>query len=321
MELKATMELTHLNQIEFGELRLEKIDCLVASAGSQPRCYFLAKELHNTAIKKVLFVPETEDPKNNEESLTVFSVYGFPNYSTIIQDSQNIDRLLYDICNINARQINIVIDYSCMPKKWYALFIDAITRNNYPVERINLILSYTPKLFERKPVKNAVGYFGPIIFNRDKLKDKKPLSLIVSLDINNNSLLDAVGKIKPGKLVAFMPHCTYDPEYTRLVQENNRSLLEKIDKNNIIRYEADRPEEINSLLTSRCLDERIDSEVVIVPQGPKTFSMVSMLLSVRYPDIKLWEIILKDQKKKPDHGQPAADPVIVKVSFINDELE
>lgn len=321
MEWMATMELTHLNQIEFGDLRLEKIDCLVATAGSQPRCYFLATQLHKIALNKVLLVSGTEDPKNNGKFLPVFSEYGFSYYSITIQDSQNIDRLLHNICNINARQINIVIDYSCMPKIWYALFIDTLTRNNYPAERINLFLSYTPKLFEKKPVKNAIGYFGPIIFNRDKLKDKKPVSLIVSLDINHNSLHEAVGKIKPGKLLAFVPHCSHDPEYTRLVRENNRSLLEKIDKNNIVRYEADRPEEINSLLTSLCLDERVDSEVVIVPQGPKTFSMVSMLLSVRYPDVKLWEIILKDQKYTPDHGQPAADPVIVKVSFINDELD
>jgi len=314
-----TMELTHLNQIVFGELLLEKIDCLVATTGSQPRCYFLAKELHKTALNKVLLISGTGDDESDSKFLPDFQQYGFRKYSTTLQDSQNIDRLLHDICNINARHINIVIDYSCMPKKWYALFIDTITRNSYPAERINLILSYTPKLFERKPVKNAIGYFGPIIFNRDKLKDKKPVSLIVSLDINHNSLLEAVGKIRPGKLLVFLPHCSHDPEYTRLVTENNRSLLEKIDKNNIIRYEADRLEEINSLLTSRCLDERLDSEVVIVPQGPKTFSMVSMLLSVRYPDVKLWEIILKDQKNSPDHGQPAADPVIIKVSFINDE--
>jgi hypothetical protein len=49
--------------------------------------------------------------------------------------------------------------------------------------------------------------------------------------------------------------------------------------------------------------------------------MVSMLLSVRYPDVKLWEIILKDSKQSPDHGHPAANPVIVKVSFVNDELD
>jgi len=208
-----------------------------------------------------------------------------------------------------------------MPKKWYAFFIDSITRNTYQTVRINLFLSYTPKVFERNPGKYAIDYFGPIIFNRDKLRDKKPVSMIVSLDHNSGSLYEAVNKVKPRKLLAFIPHCAHDPGYTKLVREHNKNLLERLDINDIISYEADQPEEINSLLTSRCLDERVHSEVVIVPQGPKTFSMVSMLLSVRYPDIKLWEIVFKDHKISPDHGNPAANPVIVKVSFINDELD
>jgi hypothetical protein len=60
---------------------------------------------------------------------------------------------------------------------------------------------------------------------------------------------------------------------------------------------------------------------MIIPQGPKTFSMMSMLLSVRYPDVKLWEVIIKDPKTSPEHGQPVANPIIVKVSFISDELD
>jgi hypothetical protein len=315
------MELTHLNQIYLDEIRSEKVDCLIATAGTQSRCLFLAESLLTVASKKILLTTGNEEQKQTGKYLPAFSDYGFIRYSASFSDPKNVDRLFHEICNVNACQLNIIIDYSCMPKKWYALFIDCITRNTYPVERINLYLSYTPKIFERNPGKHVIDYFGPIIFNRDKLKDKKPVSMIVSLDHNHNSVLEAVNKVKPQKLIAFIPHCTHDPEYTRLVRENNRHLLEKIDQNDIIGYEADRPEEINSLLTSRCLDERVDSEVVIVPQGPKTFSIMSMLLSVRYPDIKLWEIIFKDRKINPEHGNPAANPVIVKVSFINDELD
>jgi hypothetical protein len=159
------------------------------------------------------------------------------------------------------------------------------------------------------------------MLNRDHLNDKKPVSMIAALDHHHHTILEALSKVKPKKLMAFVPHCTHDPEYTQLVLENNKSLLSRLDRNNIITYEADRPEEINTLLTSYCLDERITSEVMIVPQGPKTFSVMSMLLSNRYPDVKLWEIILKDSKINPDHGHPAANPVIVKVSFINDELD
>ena len=143
--------------------------------------------------------------------------------------------------------------------------------------------------------------------------------MIASLDNTHPSIMEVVSKVKPQKLLVFIPHCPHDPDYTRFVLENNKSLLERLDNNCIISYDIDRPEEINTLLTSLCLDERIASEVMIVPQGPKIFSMMSMLLSVRYPDVKLWEIILRQQKPGSDYGLPAADPVIVKATFVNED--
>ncbi len=315
------MELTHLNQIDFRELLLEKIDCLIATTGNQPRCLHIAEKLHPLVPKKILIIQGSDSKRNGEKYMPVFSGFDFATYDLSEKESVLLEDILHKICNHPAHHVNIVVDYSCMPKKWYSLIIDCITRNTYLAERINLYLAYTPKVFEKNASRHNIDYIGPIVQHRDLLKDKKPVSLIASLDLNHNSVQEAISKIKPQKLLAFIPHCTHDPGYSQLVMDNNKSLLGKLDSNCIINYEIDRPEEINTLLTSYCLDERIASEVMIMPQGPKTFSMMSMLLSVRYPDVKLWEIILKDQKYTADHGAPAANPVIVKVSFISDELD
>ncbi|HLO59957.1 MAG TPA: hypothetical protein VK179_14510 [Bacteroidales bacterium] len=314
------MELTNLKQLDLEDIAHGEINCMVATIGQQPRCYFLAEKLHHAVSRKILLVPPEIDPKAGK-FLPVFEKFGFVNRTTANHEFENILPVLNEICKVSGGKINVLIDYSCMPKKWYAAFIDGITRNNYPVEEVNFYLSYTPKVFDKKPGKQSIDYFGPIIRKRDNLNEKKPVSMIVALDNNHNTVIEAVNKVKPQKLLAFIPNCSHDPEYSKLVEENNKSLLGKLNPQNIIRYECDRPEQINSLLTSCCLDERIDSEVVILPQGPKTFSMMSMLLSVRYPDVKLWEIILKDLKINSEHGHPAANPVIVKVSFINDELD
>jgi len=133
--------------------------------------------------------------------------------------------------------------------------------------------------------------------------------------------MEAINRIKPQKILAFIPQCEHDPEYTRVVLEKNRALLNRLDNSSIITYNASHPEDINSLLTSYCLDQRISSEVLIVPQGPKTFSMISLLLSVRYPDIKLWEIVARDRRNDADHGLPAADPIIVRAVFLHDEAD
>ena len=48
------MELTHMNQIDFNELRFEKFDCFIAVCGYQPRCYYLAEKLHTRVPNKFL---------------------------------------------------------------------------------------------------------------------------------------------------------------------------------------------------------------------------------------------------------------------------
>jgi hypothetical protein len=60
---------------------------------------------------------------------------------------------------------------------------------------------------------------------------------------------------------------------------------------------------------------------MIIPQGPKVFSMMALLISLRYPDIKLWEIIGRNGTRAQGTGLPSSDPVIVKVSFQDDDNE
>ena len=314
----AVMELSHLNQITFNELRFEKIDCMIAACGTQPRCYDLAEKLHPVISKKFLL---TDNKSCNSRFYENFMTFGFRNFPAQEDEPFVIENILKEVCQVNKSHLNILIDYSCMPKRWYAMVIDCITRNCYAAQRINLFFSYTPKIFERREGKPVIDYVGPILLNRDVPKETKPVSLIASLDNSNSSMMEAIHAVNPQKIFAFVPHCAHDPGYTQLVMENNKTLLGRLDSNSVINYNADSPEEINSLLTSYCLDQRIASEVVIVPQGPKTFSMMSMLLSVRYPDVKLWEIILKEHKSASGQGMPAGNPVLVKVSFVNDEEE
>jgi hypothetical protein len=60
---------------------------------------------------------------------------------------------------------------------------------------------------------------------------------------------------------------------------------------------------------------------MIIPQGPKVFSMMALLISIRYPDIKLWEIIGRNGKINSGNGLPAGNPVVVKVSFVDDKQD
>jgi hypothetical protein len=316
------MELTHISELEYNELRYEQFDYFIAVCGYQPRCYFLASRLGlNSTVKFLLKIDEQDKCTDRNKHMDFFTSNGFISYSGTVTESSAIEKLVSEICNKNFEKLNILIDYSCMPKKWYSVIMDNITRNNFKSKKINLFLSYTPKIFEQTKRISNTEYFGPIIHTKDSLNKKKPVTIIAGLDNNAKLLNEAIRKIKPVNILAFVPESRTDPDYTYSVAENNKPLLDKLNSNHIFRYDMSHPDAINSLLTSCCLDHRISHEVMIIPQGPKVFSMMALLLSVRYPDIKLWEIIGKNGMQAQGQGLPASDPVIVKASFLDDENE
>jgi hypothetical protein len=316
------MELTHISELDFNELRYEQFDYFIAVCGYQPRCYFLASKPELKATSKFLLkINENDNCADRNKHMDFFEANGFKSYSGAITESSAIEKLIADICNRNIEKLNILIDYSCMPKKWYAVIIENIIRNNFKSKKINLFLSYTPKVFEQTKKLSNTEYFGPIIHDKDSLNSKKPVTIIAGLDNNAKLIHEAITKIRPLNIIAFVPESRSDPDYTFSVAENNKSLLGTLKPGHIFSYEMNHPDAINSLLTSCCLDHRIDHEVMIIPQGPKVFSMMALLLSIRYPDIKLWEIIGKNGMHAQGQGLPVSDPVIVKASFLDDENE
>ncbi|HJZ41487.1 MAG TPA: hypothetical protein VJ203_14060 [Bacteroidales bacterium] len=314
------MELLQINEIDYTELRHQKFDYFIAACGYQPRCTYLAEKTDAVLAEKHLLIIDEPDPgENRSRNLQVFARLGFNMHHASVKESRNVEELVSKITGKPADHLNLLIDYSCMPKMWYSVLVDSITRNNFRAGKISLFLSYTPKKFDCVSSNPSVDYIGPILQNKDKLKDKRPVSMVISLDNKHQSIVEAIKQIRPANILAFIPECSHDPEYTKMVLQNNKALLERFGITRVIHYDARHPGIINSLLTTHCLDQRIESEVMIVPQGPKTFSMMAMLLSVRYPDIKLWEIIDRQKKPNADHGFAAAEPVVVKVTFADDE--
>jgi hypothetical protein len=316
------MELTHISEIDYQEIRFEQFDYFIAACGYQPRCCHLASNNSIRAVKRLLLsIDESDHMAERQANQKVFETCGFIPYRDSVHQTTIIEDLIKDICNQDKEQLNLLIDYSCMPKKWYAVIMDNITRDNFKSKKINLYLAYTPKIFEPEKKMAGTDFFGPIIEARHRLTKKKPVTVMAGLDNHSHLLHKALSEVNPRNLLAFVPVSRTDRAYTEAVAENNKSLLSKLDPTQIFRYDMYDPNAMNSLLTSCCLDHRMNHEVMIIPQGPKVFSMISLLISIRYPDVKLWEIIGKNRNAVQGKGLPSNNPIIVKASFLDDNDE
>jgi hypothetical protein len=120
------------------------------------------------------------------------------------------------------------------------------------------------------------------------------LSVIVGLDQVPLRASELEEIYKPREIAVFIPETVTDPGYVENIKKSNRSFLDKVSNFNLINYPVDDPDEINSKLASLCLKMRLKSEVAIVPGGPKIFSVMALLISMQYPDIKIIEVKSKN---------------------------
>ncbi len=314
------MELIHTYQISLEELKIEKIDCIIAASGFHSRCTYLSENISLADISKHLVTYDDNDYIDfRKENESVFIKLGFRPFMEKARSGKEIEKLLENVCRNNAFEtLNILVDYSCMPKVWIATILDYISKNELPAHRINIFFSYTPKRFLPN-IKKIVDFIGPIIEPKDLIKNDKNLTLIAGLDNNHESIVRLARDINPSRIYAFVPEPAFDDAYTKSVIKKNKPLLDKIGHENTIKYPAINQEVINSKLTSLCLELRLNSRIIIVPLGPKTFALTALLLSLRYPDIKLWDITSRIYKYNPKGGVASGAPVILKVAFCSDD--
>lgn len=244
------MELAHICQVNHRELKSEKIDYFIAASGYQARSTYLAGIITAPhAHKYMLSFSEENHMALRQNNEAAFSEMGFQTYKTAPDSPDAVEILIEQICNNSSKsEVILLVDYSCMPKMWFASVLDSITRNDFHAEKITVFFSYTPKKFNLEAQKNAIRYLGPMITSKDNLKKSKPVALVVGLDNSFKPTMELIKKINPATIMAFIPENRHDPEYTASVLENNKNLLNLLDKNNIIHYESLEPESILSLI-------------------------------------------------------------------------
>lgn len=317
------MELVHNYQVSISELHTEKFDYIIAASGYQKRCTYLAENLDiDGSDNLVISFNEKTKSALRLENEKIFQKLGFDAIKTAPDEHSDIESMMQRICRGKvSRTLNILVDYSCMTKVWCAAIIKYLLKNDFHAERINIYFSYTPKKVNALSQKFRLKSYAPLIFNGEKSLKKKPVALIAGLNSNLEMMKELIDELKPSATYAMIPFFQHDGEYNQKIIDNNAPILKTIPSEKIIKYPAERPDQISSMITSLCLDLRLDSNVILIPQGPKPFSLVSILFSVRYPDVLIYDLKSKENKTIEDPGLPAGEPVILKSVFCLDEDE
>src|SRR4029077_8484712 len=137
------------------------------------------------------------------------------------------------IFNDSRRDINVIIDYSCMTRVMYAEILYFFKNNISKRKEINLYFSYsTPKY--TPPIQEQVynTHVEPIVGYSDLTIPERPTALIIGLGYDKNRAYSLREYLDADKVYLFVAQSEREPKYEESVFKENADLLSNVSEKN-----------------------------------------------------------------------------------------
>lgn len=315
------MELIFTHQVGFDQLKNKRFDYFIAASGYENRCTYLIDNLElNVQHKTVIAFDDNKDFLYREKNDKRFSDEGFIFIEESADKTGKITEILDEICQgTENRNISILADYSCMSKTWYSGILSYLISNELHIDHLELYFSYTSAVFS-EPIKPGTKNMlqKPVGLMKAHVSQDKPRALILGLGYEKYLTSKLIESFDYREIFAFYSDPAFDSRYADRVMQNNRKILKSLPDEHIIKYPVEDLKETDALLTSLSMKLRLIYQVAILPVGPKPFTLSSLLLAARYPDIEVWSID-KGYSPASYNRNPTGEPMVCKLLFSNDE--
>lgn len=190
----------------------------------------------------------------------------------------NENRFLIDISSMSRYRIAALVWALASCAREENLWVDFLysfakynrpPRNTGPITNIGPILS------------DFAGWFE---------EPSSTCSAIIGLGYDLGKSVGTIEYIEPGEIWAMNP-IGKDKRYEKSVLKANKLFLDVLEEYRIIDYEVFRPFETYSRLESLVSGAMGSSRPVIIPFGPKIFTLCSLLVAInKYPKISVWRV-------------------------------
>ncbi|MEI3800522.1 MULTISPECIES: hypothetical protein [unclassified Chitinophaga] len=311
------MNIRRTKQVSLAEIRNIPFDIVIMASGYESRASFLANIINDENIKfteKIVlgFKESFDDPirKNNDK---IFTDLGYTIDELSGDETGRLSLVLHNICKISSEEVNVLIDYSCMTRVWYAYILSYLNSSEME-KKINLYFSYTHSKYIEGPKSAKYNkYVAPIDGFYSLSVPDRPAALIIGLGYIE---LRAFGL---SEFFDVQPHLFIsdpknDIEYHLDVLNKNSRLINSVPRRNLTFYPLHNLLFTESQLSNLCLDLMTSYRVVLAPCGPKPFTLLCLLTSLRMRGVDVWRI-------SGGSGDPILDKVasgeisILEVSF------
>lgn len=297
---------------------ISEFDLLITASGYESRASFFIENIKNISFKKKLAFGfnEYSDNKVRLKNDEIFKHFNFLFFYESTNSSKNLIAYLNEtILKFKSKSLKIVIDYSCMSRVWYAsilsYFKNISEKNNCKIE---LYFSYSPALFVQPPassVKNTI--VGPIDGFSNIYIPLKTVALIIGLGFEKER---AYGLSEYFNAISyyFYGDESYNSEYSKVVNEKNKKLLDNSIPDNIFKYPINDLNYTETMLIDLCNSLSNNHKIILAPCGPKIFTLICLIVSMKLKDIDVWRIS-PGSFAHPFDKKPNGDLLIYNIVF------
>lgn len=311
------MDVSNSLQVPVSELLSEHFDVLIFTYYPHDRWNRIYSMFRHKAAIKIRLV--FDDGKSIPGDYAIFpAMDDVETFTFKADDSIGISEFFSNLVErFHKPELKFLVDYTSMSKPWFSAMVQtAFSLENERASRLVIFFAtLPPTYFEPGDLKETSSQ-GPLMFSGFKSFHKK-LALLVGLGYEHKIAQKMVDALKPETLCLFYADPPFHPGFLENVKKLNSKLLAHARPDHIFPYPASDIDKIDHILSAQVLRLRLTHRIRIIPLGPRVFTLSSLLVQARYPDVEVWNTGYEAWNSAREIGV-SGDPLVYKMEFCED---
>lgn len=308
------MELSDIQHIDPGKITDFEPDIFITTLGFESRCTSIARQFESINCRKIAF-SRTDHPKEFafHENRSYYVKQGFE----VIPVETKVPDFGKVFSNPPKDTVNILFDCTSMSPRWYYEFFRWFSENQDDYTSANLRIVYTMACYESLDSIRKVKRIREFLKTEYRTGLKKKKALILGMG-HEQKIGETIHKlVKPDLLYLYYADPPVDKQFVEKLFVNNHSLINETPIRNLVAYPIRNGQSIFQSLVDTILPLRNDYSIILIPHGPKIFSVAAMLVHLEYPDVRISYPVFNKPPAVDRH--PCGEPVVLDVHFDGEE--
>jgi len=285
------MKLESVWQCHVKDVGNSAFDLILVASGYELRAPHVAKMLQDVEAKRRLALGFSDRlVLAREDNDKIFRELGFEIEMAEGDDGHAVEVAIEAASEEGGNTVRMLCDITSMTRVWYASLIKALRARSCLGRRIELYFTYTPSGFTKPQTARPNTFMGAIDgFGGLAMPDRRT-ALILGLGYEAQRALGLFDYVEPAVAYAFLADPAIDPAFVSAAMRANDTLIQRLPDNHLVRYDFQNLFSTATKLASLCSGLVEDHRVIVAPLGPKPFTLLALLLAIRFPGIDVWRV-------------------------------